>query len=142
MACIKDVALEPKTMAVQVLLAEGEELLALSLTDLLDAEGYDVTVTNDGEKALAAAMRLGNALDALVTDLDMPLMSGQDLIRALRSNRPELPVVVVTGSPPPGGLEELRRQGGGCGPLALLHKPMDCAHFVETLRRAVPPKRF
>jgi CheY-like chemotaxis protein len=140
MASYKLSVREPKAGAVRVLIAEDEAMIALSLSDLLEAEGYTVTLVSDGAQALAAAQRLGSALDALLTDLNMPFMGGEDLIRALHILRPDLPIVVLTGSPPPGGLEELRQQGGGKEPFALLHKPMEYADLLDTLRRAVFPK--
>jgi len=51
----------------RVLLAEDEALIALSLTDLLEAEGYEVALAADGAEALVEARRLGDTLDALVT---------------------------------------------------------------------------
>src|SRR5918998_6176059 len=110
-------------MGVRVLVAEDEALIALSLADLLEAEGYDVTLAPDGADALEAARRMGDALDVLVTDLNMPRLGGEALIRELRAERPGLPVVVVTGSAPFGGEEALRRHAGGGGPLLLLLQP-------------------
>jgi CheY-like chemotaxis protein len=127
---------------VQVLIAEGEAMIALSLADLLEDRGYAVTIASDGAAALAQARRIGDALDLLVTDLNMPEMSGEDLIHALQSEQPDLPIVVITGSAPFGGLEELRRQGGGHGPFALLHKPLDYSALLDTLRCAVADKRL
>ena len=124
-------------MGVRVLVAEDEALIALSLADLLEAEGYDVVVAPDGADALDAARRMGDALGVLVTDLNMPRMGGEDLIRALRAERPGLPVMVVTGSPPFGGVEELRRRAGGDGLLLLLLKPAGCGELSAALRRAV-----
>ena len=124
-------------MGMRVLLAEDEVLIALSLADLLEAEGHDVVVVPDGAEALDAARRLGDALGVLVTDLNMPRMGGEDLIRELRAERPGLPVVVVTGSPPFGGEEALRRHAGGTGPLLLLLKPPDYAELAGALRRTV-----
>ena len=124
-------------MGVRVLVAEDEALIALSLADLLEAEGHDVALALDGAEALEAARRLGDALCVLVTDLNMRLMRGEDLIRALRAERPGLPVVVVTGSAPFGGAEELRRRAGGHGPLQMLLKPADCDELAAALRRAV-----
>ena len=124
-------------MGVRVLVAEDEALIALSLADLLEAEGYDVVLAPDGADALEAARRLGDALAALVTDLNMPRMGGEDLIRALRAERPGLPVVVVTGSAPLGGAEELRRHAGGDGLLLLLLKPADCGELAAALRCAI-----
>ncbi len=126
-------------MGVQVLVAEDEALIALSLADLLEAEGYDVALAPDGADALDAARRLGGALDVLVTDLNMPRLGGEDLIRELRAERPGLPVVVVTGSAPFGGEEALRCHAGGDGPLVLLLKPPDYAELAAALRRATTP---
>ena len=123
-------------MGLRVLVAEDEALIALSLADLLEAEGYDVVVAPDGEDALEAVRRIGDSLGVLVTDLNMPRMGGEDLIRAVRADRPGLPVVVVTGSAPLGGLEELRRQAGGHGLLMLLLKPADWDELVSAMRRA------
>src|SRR5918997_66793 len=107
-------------MGTRVLVAEDEALVALSLADLLEAEGYDVVLAPDGADALDAARRLGDSLDVLVTDLNMPRLGGEDLIRELRAERPGLPGVVVTGSAPLGGAEALRHHAGGDGPLVLL----------------------
>ena len=93
----------------------------------------------DRTDALAAARRLGDALDVLVTDLNMPRRGGEDLIRALRAERPGLPVVVVIGSAPFGGAEALRRHAGGDGPLLLLLKPPDHEELAAALRRVGTP---
>src|SRR5919107_1109138 len=89
-----------------------------------------------GRGAAAGRRARRAALDVLVTDLNMPRMGGEDLIRALRAERPGLPVVVVTGSAPSGGEEYLRRRAGGHGPLALLLKPVDCGELARALARA------
>src|SRR5918998_3522131 len=123
-----------RRMGVRVLVAEDEALIALSLADLLEAEGHEVAIAPDGADALDAARRLGGALDVLVTDLTMPRLGGEALIRALRAERPGLPVVVVTGSAPFGGQEELRRHAGGHGPLLVLLKPPDYAELAAALR--------
>jgi hypothetical protein len=47
----------------------------------------------------------------------------------------------VTGSAPAGGAEALQRYGGGHGPLALLHKPIDYVGLVDTLRRVAFPRQ-
>jgi CheY-like chemotaxis protein len=124
-------------MSKRILVAEDEALLALSLSDLLEAEGYIVTLAFDGEEALerATASEEGWCYDALVTDLNMPNLSGEELIRELRARHPEMPVLVVTGSPPLGGAAELGRHGGGHGPLALLPKPINDAQLLDALRR-------
>ena len=126
-------------MRLRVLLAEDEALVAMALADCLEAEGHSVAVAGDGAEALAMARGLGCRLDLLVTDLRMPRLGGEGLIRALWAERPGLPVLVVTGSAPPGGAETLRRETGDRGPLALLHKPLDYASMAGALRRLAEP---
>lgn len=120
-------------MALRVLIAEDEALVALSLGDLLETEGHEIEIAFDGAAALAAARRLGVLLDVLVTDLNMPYLSGEALIHDLRTERPCLPVVVLTGSPPSGGAEELRRSSGGYGPVILLHKPVNYQAMFQAI---------
>lgn len=125
-------------MARRILVAEDESLVAALFAELLAEAGYDVTLAPDGEQALeraAEAARTGGRHDALLTDLNMPNLCGEGLIRALRAREPGLPVVVVTGWPPPGGAGELRRRGGGHGPLALVLKPVDASQLLGALRR-------
>lgn len=133
-AQIRTIAWSNQRMALRVLIAEDEALVAMSLHDLLDADGHEVELAYDGAAALIAARRLGAALDVLVTDLNMPHLSGEALIHDLRTERPGLPVVVVTGSPPPGGAAELRAGSGGHGPLVLLHKPVDYRALLRAVR--------
>ena len=124
-------------MPTRLLITDDEPLILLSLVDLLDGEDVDVTLASDGLEALAIARQLGNTLDVLVTDLDMPRMAGGDLIRSLRLDRPSLPVVVVSGSAPPGGVDELRRSCGGYGLLLLVRKPIVCWEVKAALRLAM-----
>ena len=66
-----------------------------TLAWLLDQSGYLVEVVGDGALALS---RLERRLpDLLVTDLEMPGMSGLDLIRKVHARYPSLPVILVTG---------------------------------------------
>ena len=67
---------------------KDEALVALSFADLLEAEGYDAILAADGEDVLMAARRSGDAFGALATDLNMPRMRGDDLIRAVCADRP------------------------------------------------------
>ena len=125
-------------VSLRILLAEDETLIAMTLLDALETEGYTVTVAGDGAAALAEARRKNAEFDVLVTDLNMPHMTGEDLIHALRLDRPELPVVVVTGAPPAGGLDTLRRLGGGTGPMVLLHKPVNFTELLSAVDQVRP----
>jgi len=78
-----------------VLLAEDEDLVAMVVAEVLESEGFRVTVTHNGLAAVEADV--ADPADLLLTDMRMPVMDGEALIRIIRQRRPDLPVVVTTG---------------------------------------------
>jgi CheY-like chemotaxis protein len=115
----------------QILVAEDEALAAMALEEELTREGYEVVLAPDGQAALEAAR--ARPPDLLLTDLRMPRLDGAALIRALRSEMPALPVVVMTGYAPAGGAEAFGRAGEG--PVVLFTKPLDMDALLVELRR-------
>ena len=80
----------------RILLAEDQAPTARIMKLALEKNGYDVEVTHNGKEALAAIER--EAPDALVTDIDMPVMTGQELCQKLEQSMPErsFPIYVIT----------------------------------------------
>ena len=76
-----------------VLIVEDEESLADPLAFLLRKEGFEATVVNDGQAALAEFDRAG--ADIVLLDLMLPGMSGTEVCRQLRV-RSQVPVIMVT----------------------------------------------
>lgn len=65
-------------------------------TNFLGSHGFDVTVAANGSQALK--LFLTRKIDAVLTDHEMPGMSGAELSARLKRLRPEIPVVLVSGS--------------------------------------------
>lgn len=80
---------------VHILVAEDEDLVAMALAEVLEAEGFRVTMTHNGQEAIDADAL--DPADLLVTDMRMPILGGKVLIETLRAKRPNLPVIVMTG---------------------------------------------
>lgn len=78
----------------RVLIVDDHKDTAEALADCLEAAGYAVVVTGDGESALDAAWKF--APDACVLDINMPGMDGYELARRLREMRPERSPVLAT----------------------------------------------
>lgn len=116
--------------ALRVLMAEDEPLAAEVIEEGLVEAGFQVLAANDGQAALDMAAN-GAGFDLLLTDLRMPRLDGKELIAKLRARRPDLPVVVMTGFPPPEGAEALQ---AGRGPLRLLTKPIGLTPLIAALR--------
>jgi CheY-like chemotaxis protein len=80
-----------------VLYIDDEEPLVFLVTRMLERSGYQCTGETDPRKAVTAVRRHPEAFDLVITDLNMPGMSGIDVAREVLEMRPELPVVITTG---------------------------------------------
>lgn len=77
-----------------ILVVEDERRLARAICRLLEEEGHTVDVAHDGEEGLA--MALDGSHDVIVLDVLMPEMNGIDVCRAVRGNRVDTPVLLLT----------------------------------------------
>jgi len=68
-----------------------------SLADLLEAAGYDVRLYSSGKMVWTRGGL--SDIDCLISDIGMPDMDGFELRRVALSERPELPVILITGRP-------------------------------------------
>jgi CheY-like chemotaxis protein len=107
-----------------VLVVDDEAALADIIGAYLEANGYRITVANDGWQALAQYER--DPADAVITDFAMPGMNGRDLVADLRRRRPDLPAIMVSGYV---GMQQLDLE-----PLLLLNKPVSLATLTRHLR--------
>jgi DNA-binding response OmpR family regulator len=78
----------------RLLIVEDEEVLADSLQDILEHEGYAVRVARNGKDALDAIRQ--EPPELLVLDLMLPLVEGVDVLRGLRGVSPSSRVVITT----------------------------------------------
>ena len=85
-----------------VAVVDDDDRTLESLADLLEAAGYDVRLYTSA-KAVWTRGGLSD-IDCLISDIGMPEMDGFELRRLALAERPELPVILVTGRP------ELRAQ--------------------------------
>jgi two-component system response regulator HydG len=78
----------------RILIVDDEPSARAGLEKLLRGDGYEVTVAEDGEAALASFREL--AADVVITDLKMPKMDGIELLHNLRALDEDVPVLVCT----------------------------------------------
>jgi signal transduction histidine kinase/CheY-like chemotaxis protein len=78
------------------LLVDDEDLVRSSTADMLVEMGFQVIESNSGADALQKLTRLPH-IDLLVTDHLMPAMTGPELARAVRRERPRTAIVVISG---------------------------------------------
>jgi two-component system, cell cycle sensor histidine kinase and response regulator CckA len=79
-----------------VLIVDDEPSVQKFVDRVLSDAGYVTTVAGDGPEALEAAAKM-EQFDLVVTDVMMPQMTGDELARRLRAERPSLKVLYLTG---------------------------------------------
>ena len=110
----------------RVLVIDDEPNVRLFVCDLLEGLGYEADDANDGGQGLALLER--HRYDLVITDLQMPTVSGWDVVNAVRGRLPTMPIIMISGF----ATEEDMRQARHVG-VPLLQKPFD----VDTLLRHV-----
>ncbi len=80
-----------------VLVVDDEDLVRRAITRVLERSGQQV-VAVDGAAAALGVLASGN-VDAVVSDITMPGMSGLELLAAIRERDGDVPVILVTGAP-------------------------------------------
>jgi two-component system, cell cycle sensor histidine kinase and response regulator CckA len=114
-----------------IVLAEDEAEVRGAITQALEMLGYRVVAVEDGQRALTYLREVGGA-DLLLTDLTMPVMSGDELVRLAHQELPGLPIVVLTGYAA-GRLTVLREQGV----VTTVQKPLSMVELAHVVRDAL-----
>jgi two-component system, OmpR family, response regulator VanR len=112
----------------RVLIAEDEHRVAQAVARGLRREGMAVDVAEDGETALDKGLLF--PYDAVVLDRDLPRLHGDRVCRALRDERPDLKILMLTAS---GTLDDLV-DGLTLGADDYIAKPFAFAELVARLR--------
>ncbi len=117
-----------------ILYLDDDEALVFLIRRLLERRGFRISGYTDQQEALAALRADPAGFDLVVTDYNMPGMSGLDVARAVRAIRADLPVAVASGFVD----EALRAQAGAAGVRELIFKADAAEDLCDALVRLVP----
>jgi len=110
-----------------ILIVDDEYLIADILGFALEDEGYLVEKASNGSKALEALRE--KRVELVITDYMMPLLNGEELVRAMREDPTlcELPVILMSGA----------QASQGCPALfaAIFDKPFDMDEMIAKVRQ-------
>jgi DNA-binding NtrC family response regulator len=115
----------------RILIVDDEGSLLVTLVANLELEGFEVIGVQDALSALQLVRE--QRFDLVLTDIRMPGMSGVELFRAVRSLRPDMPVLLMTAFAAETLIEEAIQEGV----FAVLPKPFDIEHVIFALMRAL-----
>ncbi len=114
-------------MELTVHIVEDDEANRSSLRDLLKISGYSVAVYATGEEFLARATV--NSDSCVILDVNLPGVSGLEVLKHLRARAVPIAAVIVSGR----AGDDMRAQADRLGALAFFEKPIDIDKLVATI---------
>ena len=117
-----------------VLVVDDDPDNRLLARSILESNGFRVSEAADGGEALVLLMK-GMAFSLMILDLDMPKLSGQEVLRAVRDSvlTVGLPVIILTGSSDPDTEFRLMDEGAD----DYIRKPIEPRRFISRVRAAL-----
>lgn len=119
----------------RALLVEDEDSILALMRRHLEDLGLTVTSARNGREGLDRYRDRSAPFDILVSDIVMPELGGREMIDRIRKERPELPVLITSGTGTE-GLEDLLEQPT----VTFLAKPFRGDDFRARVRALLPPK--
>jgi CheY-like chemotaxis protein len=116
----------------RILVVDDEPFVCDAVKMMLAFDGHDVVTTNDAKEALAVFDK--DKFDLVITDYAMPGMKGDELAAAIKAQRPNQPVVMITAY-----AEMLQSSGKKLpGVDFLVSKPFLLEHLREAISSVLP----
>lgn len=114
----------------KILIIDDEQAIAASLREILEYEGYEVKLAEDGAKGLE--MAISGAFDIIFCDVKMPKMDGIEVLEKLTEAGIESSVVMISGH----GSIETAVEALKKGAFDFIQKPLDLNRILVTVRNA------
>jgi CheY-like chemotaxis protein len=115
-----------------VILVTEDEPIARKLIGLILRDEYDILSAANGLEALTLSRTCVGSVDLLLTDIDLPGMNGYELQGLLKTERPALKVLFISGGP-------LHTSMAECQSLPFLLKPFDATTLRTAVRNVLEP---
>ncbi len=121
----------------RVMVVDDDPALLALETAILEAQGYEVTAAEGGVAAIEL-LRAGQDYDVVVSDLDMPVRSGMDVLEAVRELAPDTVAIICTSH----GRVEVAVQALKAGAFDFIQKPFAFDHFLSVVERGLEHRRL
>lgn len=125
----------------RILIADDEDAIRFAFTFVLNKAGYQAAEAQNGREALSLILKgqkAGKPFDLLITDMQMPAMSGIELIHEIRMYNLSMPVIVVSGLMD----QDLVNQVINDGYSEFFLKPFDIQKLTERVGNALEKNRL
>lgn len=115
----------------RILFVDDEPVLLEMARQMLERLGYHVVTTNGSFEALELFREEADRFDLVITDMTMPKMTGIELARELLNTRPNIPIILCSGSID----QALKGKAQAAGIREFMAKPISVRGIAQTVRK-------
>lgn len=126
-------AVIPKGNLQTLLIVEDDAAIRAALADTVAHLNYQVITAVNGQDALEIIANKNQPIDLVLSDMVMPIMGGQALFQAIQAQNLDLPIVLLSGYPLKGDLQNLQAQGLA----GWLLKPPDISKLAQMVAKVL-----
>lgn len=115
----------------KILIVDDDKSIIKTISMLLTSEGHEVIAVSTSADAIDSLN--SNVIDLVLTDIRMPHPDGIELLKMIRKNRPELPVIMISAY----GSEKTKKDSIDIGCYAYLAKPFKVNDIMNAVNGAL-----
>jgi DNA-binding NtrC family response regulator len=121
-----------------ILVIDDDAGMLRALDKVLTSEGAVVAKASWVAEAMERLAEKAGMFDLIITDLRMPVLQGQSILRAVKAAMPEVPVIVITAF----ASAELRAECVRAGAAAFLEKPLEAPELLAVIEQVFSPHKL
>ncbi len=122
----------------KVLVIDDESSILENIQFILELEDYEVLAAESGEVGLEFFLKYSKVIDAVITDMRMPQISGMDILKEIKKIDPEMSVIILTGHGDMENAISAMKEGA----FDYLNKPVKADKLLICLENAINKKRL
>jgi excisionase family DNA binding protein len=111
----------------RILVIDDDELIRSLFKETLGEKGHKVVTARNSAEGIESVKRWD--FDLVFLDLKLPDTDGAELLKQMRSAKPELPITIITGYPGSEMMERALKQG----PFGVMNKPFDSSDIINAV---------
>jgi DNA-binding NtrC family response regulator len=115
----------------RILVVDDDVIVIKSCRRILEAEGFEVTTVPSADDALEKIKMYD--FDLLVMDVKMPKHDGIFLMREIKKNWPDIPIIVMSGYPTPETIADVLKLGA----IQFIPKPFKPDEFMKSIQQVI-----
>lgn len=112
----------------RILVVDDDPSMCETLSDILEDKGYEVTTANDGREAVEKTKQKEFGL--VLMDIKMPKMNGVEACKIMRSERPDMKIILMTAY----AVEDLVQEALKDETVGIFFKPLDLEKVIQLLQ--------